>query len=288
MNLEQKLKKNIFVKTLEIVPPKGVDVSKELKAAKKLKNTFDAFNITDNQRSTMRMSSLTLSALFVQSRLEPIMQLNCRDKNRLALQSDILGAYPLGIRNILAITGDSIKTGDDNNTRQVFDIDSVQLLFLTSGIEKGTMSSGKTISSVPSFFKGCVVNPNSDFPEGQLVKLKKKIDAGAQFCQTQAVFDSHILAGFLKRFEEFGIEKDDVMILAGVFILPSAKVARFISDNLPGNKIPEKIIERMENAADQKREGIRIAQELISQFQHEVAGVHIMSMGRYDHLEKLF
>ncbi|MBD3203694.1 5,10-methylenetetrahydrofolate reductase [Candidatus Woesearchaeota archaeon] len=280
MTFKQKLTENRFVKTLEIAPPKGSDLSKVVNIAKKLRNYVDAFNITDNQRAMLRMSPLALSSIFIKNGMEPVMQMTCRDRNRLALKSDLLGAYALGIRNILALTGDSIKAGNHKDAKQVFDIDSVHLLKIISDMKNS--DKGKTNIE---FLAGAAINPNSDLLDGQIFKMKKKIDAGASFFQTQPVFSKKVFFNFINLLES---EKIQTKILAGIFVLRSAKIAEFMNIKIPGITIPDNIIKKLKASSNPEKTGIEIAVKTINKIRDECEGIHIMAMGKYDSLPYLF
>ncbi|HCT85741.1 MAG TPA: 5,10-methylenetetrahydrofolate reductase [Candidatus Margulisbacteria bacterium] len=275
--LHQDLLTKKFVVTAELSPPKGVEYNYLLDQAEALSTYVSAFNITDNQRSTMRMSALAICHLLESQGFETIFQITCRDRNILALQSDILGASALGIKNILAITGDYPLSGDHPFAKPVFDIDSVQLVHLLKQVMPGGKDfAGKELKGSPDFIVGVVANHGAQPQEPQLIKLQKKINEGAEFIQTQTIYD---IDQFLEFLEEV---PPAVPVLGGIFPLKSAKIAHFLNDNVPGVSIPETILRRMENTKDPYKEGIEIAVETIEAIQPECAGVHFMTMGAVD------
>ena len=223
-----------FAVTCEIGPPKGAEEEEIKEAAEYLKDIADGINVTDLQSSVMRLGSLTTCHLLKEWGLDPIFQMTCRDRNRLALQSDLLSAYVLGIRNVLALTGDYTTTGDHPNAEPVFDIDSVQLLWAIKRLEEGFDMAGKELTARPSFFKGAVVNPGADTEEAyelQIIKMKKKIEQGAQFFQTQAIFDAGVFKSFMDRISK---ENINIPILAGIILLKSEKMANYMNKFVPG------------------------------------------------------
>ncbi len=272
-----------FVQTAEIVPPKGVDIDKVIQYANAIKDYVYAVNVNENPASVMRLNSLSLSNLFVREGIEPIFHITTRERNRLALQSELLGAYVLGIRNVMVMTGDHQSMGDHKEAKPVYDLDSVQLLRLCTEMMGGKDYNGHDLEGIPSFYLGAVVNPGSDMPELQIMKMRKKALAGARFFFTQAVYD-------LKIFEDFiGQVKDlDVKIVAGIIPLKSAKMARYMNDNIPGINVPEVLIKRMEKAKDRTAESIAICRELIDGCRHLCDGVHAMPIGWYSIVPQIF
>ncbi len=271
--LQQKLAISEFVITAEIAPPKGVEVAPSIAQAKNLAD-LAAINVTDNQGANMRMSPLALSGLLCRAGIEPILQLTCRDRNRLALQSDLLGAAALGIENLLLLSGDHASFGDHPEARSVFDLDSVQLLQTVTGLMQGVDMSGKKLSSPPLFFAGAAVSPEAEPFELMFQKYRKKIDCGAQFFQTQAVFDAKRFAGFM---QEASLLK--VPVLAGVLLLKSAGMARFLNANIPGVKVPETLVERLDQSSNPLAEGVAIAREMVTVARDCCQGVHLMTLG---------
>ena len=277
----EKLNSDKFILTAEITPPKGVDTSAAIADAQILKGLADAVNITDNQRAVMRMSPLALGKLLLDEGHEVIMQMTCRDRNRLAIQSDILGAAALGIQNICLMSGDHTKNGDHPDAKPVYDLDSVQLISMINKMKNGFDFVGNELEGVPELVVGAVSNTDSSQPM-QMMKLEKKVRMGAQFIQTQAVYD-------IGQFEEFaGYVSDlNVPIIAGVIPLRSANAARFMNNNIPGIKVGDELISRMENADDPVLEGLMICSETIRMLKKTCRGVHLMPIGQHLNTPKL-
>ncbi len=275
--LQQKLDAGNFVVTAEVCPPKGADCSDFLAKATALDGVVDAVNVTDNQGANMRISPLAASTLLVREGIEPILQLTCRDRNRMALQSDLLGAAALGIRNVLALTGDHISFGDHRQAKPVFDLDSVQLLQAISSLSEGRDMNGNPLQGVPVFYAGAAAAPEATPFEPTLVKLEKKVAAGARFLQTQAFFDPEKLRAFREAVAPSGVK-----VIAGIFLLKSAKMARFVTNHIPGLRVPEQMIAELEDASDPLAQGVAIARRLAGQARSFCDGVHIMAMGRED------
>jgi 5,10-methylenetetrahydrofolate reductase len=278
---KEKLLSDDFLVTAEITPPKGTDLSKALEDAEILKGLADALNVTDNQRAVMRMSPLAVSKALLDKGHEVIMQLTCRDRNRLALQSDVLAAYSLGVRNICVMSGDHTTKGDHPRTKPVFDVDSVQLLGAIRKMKEGFDLSGNEIGCLPGLTVGAVSNTDPSKPM-QLLKLRKKIKMGAEFVQTQAVYDT----GQFQAFMEYIIDMD-VPVIAGVIPLKSAKMARFMNDNIPGISVPPQMIKRMENAEDPAWEGLSICAQTIRELKGICRGVHVMPIGSHSRTPEL-
>jgi len=275
---EEKLCSNEFLVTTEVGPPKGADISEMIHHVDLLKDKVDAINVTDHQSSVMRFPSLG-GCLSVRERGgEPILQVTCRDRNRLALQADLLLAYSRGINNVLCLTGDSIDVGDHNEAKPVFDVDSVQLLKMIKTMESGTDVAGNDLKGTPKFCVGASVHPEADIIEPQLVKFDKKVAAGAQFFQTQGIFD----LGSLRRFMQYA-SQFDVKILAGIIVMASARMARYMNDNVPGIIVSQAIIDELSTAEKGKglQKGIEIAVRQIKTIKEEnlCHGVHIMAVG---------
>jgi 5,10-methylenetetrahydrofolate reductase len=266
-----------FVVTAEVAPPKGTDISEIIEVAGLLKGRVDAANITDQQSSVMRLGSMAVCHILKDEGLEPVFQLTCRDRNRLALQSDLLSAHVLGIENVLALTGDLPELGDHPEAKPVYDLDSVQLLQVISQLNNGCDMAGNELKGKTALFPGAVVNPGADTGasyEMQILKLERKIAAGARFIQTQAVYDAQTLAAFMERVAGYGVP-----VLAGIIPLKSAGMARFMNKNIAGVNVPEELIEKMAQAEDRVATGIEIAADLIRQFKGLCQGVHLMAIG---------
>jgi len=276
MTFKEALKTKDFIVTAELSPPKGVDLENVLKKADLLKGKVDGVNATDNQVAVLHLSSVAFCALLAQKGLDPILQMNCRDRNALAMEADLLGAYALGIRNVLAITGDYPKKSLHHVVKPVFDIDSVQLIKLIKDMNKGIDFAGEPLVGAPDFTVGGVVNPGADPIEGQIIKLKKKIDAGAQFIQTQIVYD---IDGF-KKFRD-KIKDIKVKILLGILPIRSVKMAQAIQ-NIPGVHLPKKLIDRIEKAKDPIQEGVDISAEIINGLKGYIDGVHFMTLNNVE------
>lgn len=274
--LRQILERGQFVVTGEIGPPKGVELDKSLHDAEMLRNHVTAINITDLQSAVMRIGSLAVSARLVERGLEPIYQLTCRDRNRLALQSDLLSAWALEIENVLCLTGDHPILGDHTEAKPVYDLDSVQLLKAASSLNQGYDMAGHELEGVPSFFLGAVVTPAADPIEPQIIKMKKKIDAGARFFQTQAVYEPQKFEGFMSKVQGF-----KVPVIAGIVLLKSAGMAKFMNSNVAGISVPEAIIREMEETdkEDRKKKAVEIAARIIRQVKPFCQGVHVMPLG---------
>ena len=270
-----------FVVTSEIGPPKGTNLEKTIHHIDLLKDKVDALNVTDNQSSVMRFPSLGTALLIKEHGGEPILQMTCRDRNRMALEADLLFAYTRGIRNILCLTGDSITVGDHKEAKAVFDLDSVQLLHMVRLLESGKDLGGNELDGTVEFCAGAIVTPEANPIEPQLIKFEKKVQAGAEFFQTQAIYD----LDNLKRFMSYvrGLDKN-IKILAGIVLLASARMAKFVNDNVPGIFVPQALIDEMATAEKGKgvQKGIEVAGRLINQLKEEAIcdGVHIMAIGR--------
>ncbi|MFO7995578.1 MAG: methylenetetrahydrofolate reductase, partial [Dehalococcoidia bacterium] len=262
----------------EIGPPKGADVSEMVHHIDLLKDKVDAINVTDHQSSVMRFPSLGGCLLVKECGGEPIIQITCRDRNRLALQADLLLAYSRDIKNVLCLTGDSIDVGDHKEAKPVFDLDSVQLLNMAREMESGKDMGGNELKGAPKFCLGSSVHPEADFIEPQLVKFEKKVIAGAEFFQTQGIFD----LGSLRRFMQYA-SQFNVKILAGIIVLASARMARYMNDNVPGIIVSQAIIDELADVEKGKglQKGIEIASRLTKTIREEnlCHGVHIMAVG---------
>jgi len=277
MSLKTSLETGKFVVTAEVGPLKGTDTTEIEEVSELLQGRVDAANVTDQQSSVMRLGSLATCYLLKQRGLDPVFQVTCRDRNRLALQSDLLSASVLGVENVLAITGDIPSLGDHPQAKPVYDLDSVQLLWAIEKLNEGYDIAGNELTGKPSFFPGAVVNPGADTEaafELQLIKMEKKIAAGAKFFQTQAIFTVDTFAKFMKRAEGFNIP-----VLAGIIPLKSAGMARFMNQNIAGVSVPEELINKMAKTEDRVRTGIEIAASTMRELKDMCQGVHIMAMG---------
>jgi len=267
-----------FVVTAEVGPPKGIDASHVVAEAKEYLCGITAVNVTDNQSSVMRMGSLPACVMLKQAGLTPILQLTCRDRNRIALQSELLGAAALGIENILCLTGDHTKMGDHPGAKPVFDLDSVSLLHTACQLEKGVDLSGNPlVGEAPKFAKGAVVSPISDSVDAQLAKMERKVMAGAEYFQTQAVFEPEKFIAFMERAKQFGKP-----VQLGVIIPKSAGMAKFMNKNVAGVHVPQWMIDEL--AADKEKAkagitGVELAAKVIRECRPYCQGLHIMALG---------
>ncbi len=288
-----------FAVTAEAGPPKGVNVTQMLAHAHHLKGRVHAVNVTDNQSSVMRMGSLAASHLLIEAGLEPVFQMTCRDRNRLAIQSDLLSAHVLGIRNVLALTGDYISVGDHPQAKPVFDLESVQLLQviarLNSGYDCATVAAGKPtetgnqLDGATDFFPGAVVAPEAEPLEPQLIKFEKKVNAGAKFFQTQAIYNLDKFAKFMEYARQF-----DVKIIGGILLLKSAGMANYLNKFVPGIQVPDDLIAELTAAKDHAKDdkklaakyqmeaGISIAGRQIRRMKDLCHGAHVMAIGAED------
>ncbi|MBI3009268.1 MAG: methylenetetrahydrofolate reductase [Candidatus Omnitrophica bacterium] len=272
--LENRIKSGKFIVTSEVGPPKGTDIHELLDDADLLRGRVDAINVTDLQSSVMRIGSFIICHLLKERGHEVVFQVACRDRNRLALQSDLLSAAVVGIENILSITGDHPILGDHPQARAVFDLDSIQLLLAIKGLQEGHDMAGKQLKGVPKFYPGAVVNPGAEPLEPEIIKMEKKIKAGAQFFQTQAVYD-------VKAFENFinSVKHLKTTIMVGIVLLKSAGMARFMNKNVAGVFVPDNLIEEMDKATDKPKKSVEIAARLIKEVKGLCQGAHIMPIG---------
>ncbi|HBB35553.1 MAG TPA: 5,10-methylenetetrahydrofolate reductase [Cyanobacteria bacterium UBA8803] len=268
-----------FLITAEVAPPKGGDPAHMLKMAQTLKGRVHAVNITDGSRAVLRMCSIAASALLLQYGIEPICQIACRDRNRIALQADLMGAYALGIRNILALTGDPVKAGDHPDAKSVFDVESVRLLQLINKLNSGSDCNDKPLTDgVTDLFPGAAVDPQLKSWSGLQRRFERKLEAGAEFFQSQLISDFERLEMFMEKIAA-GTNKP---VLAGIFLLKSAKNAEFINKYVPGVNIPQGIIDRLAIAEDPLKEGMKIAAEQVQLAKQLCQGVHMMAVKRED------
>lgn len=275
MTFQERIKAGRFLITSEVGPPKGIETRQLLEDAELVRGRVDAINVTDLQSSVMRLGSLAVSIQLKQKGLEPIFQLTCRDRNRLALESDLLSAASFGIENVLALTGDHPKLGDHPQAKPVFDLDSAQLIQVIRQLERGEDMSGKKLEgTLPRFCVGAVVNPGAEPLEPQIMKMEKKLDAGAEFFQTQAVYDIKTFENFLSRIKHL-----KTTILAGIVLLKSAGMARYMNENVAGIFVPDNLISQMQEAKDRQHKSIEIASRLIKELKPMCQGIHIMPIG---------
>lgn len=268
---KEKLDKKQFVITTEISPPKGTDYNLRLKKIENLKGRVDAINVTDQQSSVMRLGSLAMSHFLLEAGYEPIYQITCRDRNRIALESDILSASSLEIKNILVLTGDYPTAGDHPEAKPVFDLDSVQLLEVIKKMHEGFDMVDNELKGKPEFLTGAVTNPGVSPIEPEIIKMEKKIEAGSRFFQTQAVYDINKLKKFLNLTSHI-----EIPIIVGIIPLRSVSMANYINRNLAGVSIPEEYMKKLSKANEIKQESINLTVEFIQNIRKFVAGVHIM------------
>ena len=280
-SFQEKLRSKQFLITGEISPPKGIDISSAFENLKKIRKITDAVNVTDNQCATLHMSSLAFSRLILDAGYpDPIMQMTCRDRNRIGLQADLLGAAAFGIKNILVMSGDHPKCGDHPMAKPVYDIDSVQLLKTIQTMKNGTDFAGNVLAKAPEFCTGVVSNADPT-EKLQIMKLKKKLAFDVDFIQTQAVYD-------VEKFKEFIEMIDtDVPVIAGIIPIRSAHMVQYMNNNIPGIFIPEEIGERIKSSEDPVSEGMVIAAELMMQLKSVCRGIHIMPVGPHTNTKKI-
>ncbi|MCX6143633.1 MAG: methylenetetrahydrofolate reductase [Ignavibacteriales bacterium] len=277
MTFKEKIESNQFIVCGEVGPPQSCDGDVIRSKSKYFKGYVDAVNITDNQTATVRLSSIASAKILLDEGVEPIMQMTCRDRNRLAIQSDLLGAAALGIRNVLCLTGDHQTIGDQPEAKGVFDLDSIQLIATVSEMNRGFLLSGYEMKTATAFLIGAAANPFAEPFEMRLIRLHKKIEAGAHFIQTQPVFDLEIFTRWMERVVEMGLH-EKTAILAGVLPVKSPKTLLWMKKEVPGVKIRDEYIHRMRDASDPEEEGVKMAVEIIQTLRNikGVRGIHLM------------
>jgi methylenetetrahydrofolate reductase (NADPH) len=279
-NLEKLLKRGEFVVTSELGPPRGASREAIEKKAEILKGSADAFNITDCQTAMVRLSSIASGVILINMGMEPVIQMTCRDRNRIAIQSDILGAAALGMKNLLCLTGDHQCFGDHPDAKGVFDIDSIQLLDIVRQMrDEKRFQSGEELKVEPRLFLGAAANPFADPFKFRAIRLAKKIAAGADFIQTQIIYNIKKFEEWMSIVRDMGLHKK-VFILAGVTPIRSLGMAKYMKKNVPGMDVPDEIIKRLEGAEKKKVEGINICLDIIERLRkiEGVAGIHIMAI----------
>ncbi len=273
-----------FLITAEVTPPKGGNPAHMVQMAQTLKGRVHAVNVTDGSRAVLRMCPVAASVILLQHGIEPICQIACRDRNRIGLQAGLMGAHALGIRNILALTGDPVKAGDHPDAKAVFDLESVRLLQLIRQLNHGLDSNDKPLTDeATDLFAGAAVDPQSPSWSGLQRRFERKLEAGAQFFQSQLITDFELLEKFMDKIAA-GTEKP---ILAGIFLLKSAKNAEFINRCVPGVNIPQHMIDRLAKASDPLQEGMKIAAEQVQLSRQLCQGVHIMAVKREDLISQI-
>lgn len=281
MSFKDILNSGKFVVTAEVGPPKGTDIKEMIHHIELLKGKVDALNVTDNQSAVMRICSMAVCRICLDHGVEPILQMTCRDRNRIGLQSDLLGASVLNIKNVLCMTGDHVLAGDHKQAKPVYDLESVQLLGVVNSLNNGKDMSGNDLKGATDFFQGAVVTPEANPLEPQLIKFEKKVKAGAKFFQSQAIYDINKFKEFMKYARRFPVK-----MLAGIVVLKSAGMANFINNNVPGIRVPQELIDELKAAGKEKAldTGLNIAARHIKQLKEEniCDGVHIMAIGMED------
>lgn len=282
--LRETLDGGTFAVTVEYNPPKGTNVSVLLDSAKGLLGRVHAVNVTDNTAAIMRASSLSICRLLFEMGHDPVMQITCRDRNRLAIQSDLLGAHLLGIRNILCLTGDYPTVGDHKDAKPVYDLDSVEIMQLVKGLNNGKDLAGNKLDGPTEFVIGGAVTPEADPIGPMLAKFETKVNAGAQFFQTQAIYHPDRFISFMQTARKF-----DVKVLAGILLLRSAKMAAFLNENIPGISVPDDMIAELREAGDKRGGdiGVEIAVRTIKAVRSHCDGVHIMAIKAVDRLPEI-
>ena len=281
MDFKRKIETGKLVVTTEVAPPRGTDTTLLIEEADLLSGCVDALNVSDNQRSIMRMSPLGVAHVLQEQGHEVILHTTCRDRNRLALQSDLLGAWNLGVRNILAMTGDHPLLGDTMGTKPVYDLDSTQLLQVIQNLNRGHDIMNRRLDGGTGFMAGAVVRPDPN-DKMQLLRLKRKVSCGARFVQTQPVYNTEEFKEFIEKVSHLNTH-----IIAGILPIFSLKTVKFINDKLPGIIIPQEVVERIKNSTDPAEEGIELAAETIKKLQDVAGGVHIMPIITHQHTEAI-
>ncbi|TKB59780.1 MAG: 5,10-methylenetetrahydrofolate reductase [Nitrospira sp.] len=268
------LNRGTFAVTVEYNPPKGTNISSILENAKQLVGRVHGVNVTDNTAAVVRAGSLPVCRLLYELGHDPVMQLTCRDRNRIAMQSDLMGAHMLGIRNILCLTGDYPTVGDHKEAKPVYDLDSVQVMKLVQGLNNGKDMVGNKLDGSTAFTIGAAVTPEADLVGPVLAKFEVKVKVGAQFFQTQAIYHPDVFAGFMKQVRPFNVK-----VLAGILLLRSAKMAEFMNANIPGMSVPSEMIDELKAAGEKAEDvGVDIAVRTIKAVRPHCDGVHIMAI----------
>lgn len=279
-NLEKLLSRGKFVVTAELGPPKAVNINTIINKVKVLKGFCDAVNITDNQTSIVRMSSIASAIKIIQLGMEPIIQMVTRDRNRIALQSDLIGAAALGVKNVLCLTGDHQSFGNHPSSKNVFDIDSIQLIKMFKDMrDEHKFQCGEEMKYPPEIFIGAAANPFADPFDFRPIRLAKKVNAGVDFIQTQLIYNIEKFKEYMKKVREMDLHKK-VYILAGVGPIKSLGMAKYMQKNVAGMDVPDKILEKLKKSKDAKEEGINICVDIIQEIKEieGVSGVHIMAI----------
>lgn len=272
--LKDLLDAGVFVVTGEVAPPRGTDLRAMNASVDILSQHCHVLNVTDNQGASLHMSSLAASKAILDRGVEPIFQQTCRDRNRLALQSDLLGAWSLGLQNVLVVSGDDPRTGDHPQAKGVFDLDSTQLAAVARGMNEGHDMTGRELEGATDFYIGAAMFPEAEPWDAQLFRIEQKVEAGVRFFQTQAVFDMDKLHRAVEAAHDVGAKA-----IAGVLVVRSPRVAAFVNQHLAGLMVPDHVVDRISRAADPVKEAIRLAAEQVAQIRGIADGVHIMPLG---------
>ena len=279
MKLTERFESGEFVVTSEIGPPKGVDIAKMIEEAELMRDRVHAINITDQQSSVMRLGALAVCKLLKDRDIDSVFQLTCRDRNRIALQSDLLSASVFGLENVLCLTGDYVSLGDHPQAKPVFDMDSISLLQAAVALRDGKDIAGNELQGNPDFCLGAVVAPAADPVEPQIIKMEKKVKVVAQFFQTQAVYEPEKFEQFMNQVKHLGVP-----VMLGIVLLKSAGMARFMNKNVAGVHVPDSLIDEMDKAEERVKKSIEIAARLIKEMKDMCQGVHIMPIGWEKHV----
>jgi methylenetetrahydrofolate reductase (NADPH) len=271
-----------FVVTAELNPPKGTDLQPLLASAEQLRDVVQAFNLTDSHSSRLSMTPVAAARLLVERGIEPIVQVTCRDRNRLALQADLLAASALGIRNIVCMTGDPPGAGDHPDTKAVFDLEVTGLLRAVQTLQSGKDLAGHPLNGAPAFYVGAVVNPGAPDLQRELRRMEEKVALGARFFQTQAIYDAAAFAQFMQAVRQYR-----VAILASLIVLRSGNMARRLHGSLPGLSIPQAVIDELDRASNPVQQGLDIASRLIRDLQGMCEGVHLITIGQERHIPQI-
>ena len=280
--LSEKFDDGQFVVTSELTPPKGTDVSALLSKAEVLAESVDAINVTDSHGSKMSLSPIAAACLISERGVEPILQMTTRDRNRIALQSDMLGAWVLGIKNVICMGGDPPHLGDHPDAKPVFDIPTEELIRAAVSLNEGSDLMSNALRGNTNFNVGAVVNPGADDLDGEISRLERKVESGASYFQTQAVFDPDSFVGFMRRVKHL-----DIKVLAGIMPIKSVKMAQYMNDNIPGITVPDSVMKRIEQAKDVVEESLSISAEIIGALKESCSGVHIMAPGWEENIPTL-
>jgi 5,10-methylenetetrahydrofolate reductase len=280
-----KIRSRTFVVTVELTPPKGIDLSEIYAKADALKDLVDAFNLTESPRARMAIDPRSVGRLLLERGIEPIVQVTARDRNRIAIQADLLGAAALGLGNFVFMGGDSPKNGDHPDAKPVFDLTSADMLRAAQALNQGHDLAGNPLKGTPTLFLGATVNPTANNLDDEIDNTRRKIDAGAEFLQTQAIYDPALLDRFIE-----AVKPGRVAVLAGIIPLKSIKMATWLNTNVPGIRVPDALLSEMQVAADAGSEvatGIEIAQRLIRSLRPLSSGVHMMALGWESHIPQI-